>query len=258
MDVCEHAYTSDLNIQNYLRFFVAFSKKESRSYHGRYFFKTKTIELCNFTRGSNSIVITALHELAHHIDYCQRGTTDHKMQFYAIYKHLVHTALDMKIISKSEILNIDDSSDSKKIKKFLDDYVMRAIDYKNDKITIRCTNCFEQRQTLKSIGFHYEATSKSWNKEILKSDVDKTKKLIKSLNSTICLELISANSISLELMGEIVLNGNTFEFKEKLKGLGYQFQDKKWRKKIKVSNFNLEKSGVGKVSETINCKLEYK
>lgn len=257
-DVCYYAYTDDAKLQNYQRFCINFSKKESKSYHGRYMPYTKTIEICNFTRGSQKLVIVALHELAHHIDYCQRGITDHQKSFYSVYRRLIHTALNMGVIDKKDILNIEDSSDQKKLKGFLDDYRYESIQYRTDKLIIRCTNCFEQRLTLKSIGFHYQPQMQSWEKEVDKSEVMSTSRFVESLNSTIKIQVLQANQIDLDLKGEIVLSGNTYSFKENLKNLGYQFKDKHWRKRIMVSNYEREKTAVSEISETIHSKVLYK
>ena len=50
------------------------------------------IRIFNLARPTQTIVKTAIHELAHHVDWCGRGKTGHDKEFYRIYKALLEAA----------------------------------------------------------------------------------------------------------------------------------------------------------------------
>ena len=60
--------------------------------------------------------------LAHHIDYLVRGETKNDSEFNKIYIHILHTAINEKMVKYDELKRTDDYKNKKLIQRALDSY----------------------------------------------------------------------------------------------------------------------------------------
>lgn len=129
-DVLDYAYPDSDKLGEYKRFYVEMINETRKGFHGDYHGMTHHIRIYNLYRDEASIVVTTLHELAHHVDHVNRGKLDHGKEFYAVYKQLLHTALNMHLFDKEQFINATrDASDSNKVAKMINDYIPEDVSY---------------------------------------------------------------------------------------------------------------------------------
>lgn len=79
-------------------FTVVFTGKIHKKINGQYFFNDHTISINdrNFTHDS-TLLYTAMHEYAHHIQFILRDKSGHNREFWTIFHNLVDTAIEKKL-----------------------------------------------------------------------------------------------------------------------------------------------------------------
>ena len=110
-------------------------KLEDASYKtrlGRYHMVTHVIELSGMKKQCRKdILITYLHELSHHIETIDSGTTGHGKPFYDIHIKLLKTAIDLEIIQLEDITENKTSKagNKNKLAKLMYGYKRKSISY---------------------------------------------------------------------------------------------------------------------------------
>ena len=168
-DLVEYAYPHSPKQKAYKAFYVEYIDKEFKSKHGDYNTKNKHIRIFNLSRTEDQLVVTSIHELAHHINFVNdtsHSFEPHGQEFYKVYKKLLFTALDMGLFNKWQFINaIADAGDSRKVKRMLEEYRPYPIDYKKDMKLIQVFRAYEIRKNLQKHGYKYNSVLKSWEKE---------------------------------------------------------------------------------------------
>lgn len=168
-DLVEYAYPHSPKQKAYKAFYVEYIDKEFKSKHGDYNTKNKHIRIFNLSRTEDQLVVTSIHELAHHINFVNdtsHSFEPHGQEFYKVYKKLLFTALDMGLFNKWQFINATaDASDSRKVKRMLEEYRPHPIDYKKDMKLIQVFRAYEIRKNLQKHGYKYNSVLKSWEKE---------------------------------------------------------------------------------------------
>ena len=168
-DLVEYAYPHSPKQKAYKAFYVEYIDKEFKSKHGDYNTKNKHIRIFNLSRTEDQLVVTSIHELAHHINFVNdtsHSFEPHGQEFYKVYKKLLFTALDMVLFNKWQFINATaDASDSRKVKRMLEEYRPHPINYKQDVKLIQVFYAYEIRKNLQKHGYKYNSVLKSWEKE---------------------------------------------------------------------------------------------
>ena len=167
-DLVEYAYPHSPKQKAYKAFYVEYIDKEFKSKHGDYNTKNKHIRIFNLSRTEDQLIVTSIHELAHHINFddTSHSFEPHGQEFYKVYKKLLFTALDMGLFNKWQFINATaDASDSRKVKRMLEEYRPHPIDYKKDMKLIQVFRAYEIRKNLQKHGYKYNSVLKSWEKE---------------------------------------------------------------------------------------------
>lgn len=198
-DLVEQAYGNSLKKPYYKKFFVDMINKDLKTKHGDYNPRLHKIRIFNLYRDDASIIATTIHELAHHIDCVNRGTSAHDDSFYEVYRVLLYAALDMDLFSREEFLSaISDASDSNKVKKMISEYTITDVGYKQGKSKIVCYNAYFERDNLKSYGFTFNKINKTWEREVDDDDIETYKKALSEM-STLNYEIVSATRQSFQV-----------------------------------------------------------
>ena len=168
-NLVEYAYPHSPKQKAYKAFYIEYIDKEFKSKHGDYNTKNKHIRIFNLSRTEDQLVVTSIHELAHHINFVNdtsHSFEPHGQEFYKVYKKLLFTALDMGLFNKWQFINATaDASDSRKVKRMLEEYRPYPIDYKKDMKLIQVFRAYEIRKNLQKHGYKYNSVLKSWEKE---------------------------------------------------------------------------------------------
>ncbi|MBE3065155.1 MAG: hypothetical protein IMZ69_09085 [Spirochaetes bacterium] len=82
-------------------FEVTLTHRANKRINGTYYMDRALIKINdrNFTRDS-VMLFTAIHEYAHHLQYCAREKTSHNREFYALYHDLVDEAIEKKLLEE--------------------------------------------------------------------------------------------------------------------------------------------------------------
>lgn len=156
-------------INNYIRFYIKLENRTLKSYLGKYKPKKRTIYLYNIKNESNtSVIVTLLHELAHHIDHMNRNKSNHDNYFYNIHIELLCTAFDMKIITYEEfMIHSSKAQNIAKLKRMIEKInypsIAKDLDYKKDYLWLIASNQNNHKtDDLKSMGFKYNPYIRKW------------------------------------------------------------------------------------------------
>lgn len=224
-DIVKNTYGTNCNPQ-YYKFYVEISDKNYKSKNGHYEHTTHKIVIFNTYRNDEHIIKTTIHELAHHIDFCNRGTTDHHPPFYEEYTKLLYTSLDMRLFNKENFIDSQiDSSDHFKVCAILEEYEPHYIEYKQDKYIVCVYNSFIYKDYLRNQGYTYNGNLKCWEKEVSNKDEE-----IEKLNNLTGVEIKCTRATDLHFNGNIKLlaQGNTYTYREELKKAGFRYSNKQW------------------------------
>lgn len=258
-DIAQVAYPEDEKLERYQKFYVQFINKDLKSKHGDYHYADKTIRVFNLYRNDSTILKTSIHELAHHVDYVNRGKSDHSLFFYEAYKTLLYTALNMQLLTVDEIRNGNtDSSDARKITMLLDEYKPQLIEYKKDICKISVDNAFTIKDKLFQRGYSFAGLSKVWEKEVSSENLTPEEVFLKSLNAEYSVSNNAKQSIG--AIGYITAQKDTYAVKDILRENGFNFTKPKktWKKKIQMTDYKAEIQRLHNIPELskINFKLQ--
>lgn len=169
----------------YKGFYIDVMDKNWKSFHGRYFPSKRKIEIYNTYRSDQAVIATTIHELSHHIDHMNRGrnlSDPHGKPFYDVFRKLLFTALDMGIFDKDGFLEATrDASDSNKIARMLENYVLHPVSYKTGESLVIVNNGYDIKEHLKGKGFLYNHINRTW--ELETDDVEKIKTFLDELSA---------------------------------------------------------------------------
>ena len=230
-DILNYAYPKNDKLEKFKKFYVEMSNKNLKSKHGDYTLKTHHIRVFNLYRDDAAIIATTIHELAHHVDYVSRGTTNHDKEFYDVFKILLYAALDMKIFDTKDFLSANkDAADSNKIAKMISYYKPKETNYKKNKQKIIVKNCYDIKDKLSKNDFKFNGVNKTWEKEVDKDNVEN--ELLILSNSSATYEIIDANVISFDKKRYMYVKNGSYEIKDELSKMNFTWDGKRkvWKK----------------------------
>lgn len=254
-DIIKNTYKKiDSPNNKFENFFLDIRPKEMKTIHGRYYIETKKIEIFNLSRPSEHIVTTAIHEVAHHIDYCLRSETDHTKEFYIVMYELLISALGMKIVSKEDILSESDSYDKNRLIRYfgnIEEWEVVNIPYKEEMMAIKVKNGFNIKDDLRENGYSFSGIEKVWIKELDKEDLGQEKEWLNKLIDLDNVEMDKGNKLNISAVYYVTIC-NSYEHKDYLKELGYiwkgyNIKGNSWNKKILANDKEEELSKIEKL-----------
>lgn len=179
IDFCYKGKVEPNMLEKYQKFFLQLTDKELKSKLGHYIFSKKAIHLFNVKSSSNvACIVTLIHELAHHIDYMNRGTSDHSKRFYNVHIELIMTLFKMGTISYNDfIYSVSRAGNTNKLKRLVEKNYRdtEQLDYEKDKNWLIVKNCYEAYDYMKEHSYVYNFYIKSWMKKINVNDIEKYK-----------------------------------------------------------------------------------
>ncbi|MBG9813630.1 hypothetical protein ABD68_19230 [Bacillus endophyticus] len=248
-DVVKKAYPIEEYPNNaFTKFFVDIKVKEMKSIHGRYYPKTRKIEIFNLSRPNGHIVMTSLHEAAHHIDHCLRKDSDHTKVFYDVFHQLLLTAMGMGLVTAEDILTEDDSADKKRLEKHfgpVEEWEIPEQEYKKDRYVIRVYQSFSIKDKLKNRGYKYSSLEQAWTREINEDEVEEEKNTVAQWIDEKCIVIEQANTMKIESYYYLCVS-NCYDHRDYLKENGFRWNGygvkKAWVKKIPTQSLQKEEA----------------
>ena len=248
-DVVFYTYKGSPRMKEYQNFTIECHSRELKTKLGDCWFSREGCSKIRvfYMESENweNVLVTLIHEVAHHVDFKNRGHSGHDKQYYEVHKKLLFTALDMGIISYDIIQNFWNShaQNAKKLAKLMSDYEPHPIPYKVDTCTIFVYNAFPIKETLKTGNYRWNSTDQSWYKEMDISEAEREREFL------LCMGVPEENIVITEMKGvvsrrkgKVQLYGVTYEKKDEIKALGYRWdrERKIWYKRIEGEDISPE------------------
>lgn len=169
--IINYAYrdSDNPNKERFTWFHLKVYVKNFKSLSGVYVVKTHEIRIYDVLALEANNISTLLHEVAHHIDWVMRGTTDHQRPFYKVYQTLLYAALDLGYTSVSNLKKMDHrNTDYTKVMKILNRYVPTEYSRPDHELfQIKVSQGYALKETLKKNKYFYNGLSKTWDKSDL-------------------------------------------------------------------------------------------
>lgn len=240
--------------------------EERKTFHGQYWPEKKLIQVYNFSRPSEYIVSTSIHELAHHIDYTTNGSTAHNHQFYKIMKALLETAVKIGYVDYDIIRKASDVRDIGQMEKLCGPITAEydeSMDENKDYFIIKVFKSYDIKDALREREYRYDGAEKAWQKKVHKDKVDEEKQYIESLSDTVVVEAMKYSDIQISAAYYIVVSMDTFTHKDFLKANGFFFNrtgspSKSWIKKIPAKDLDKETKILTEKNITYKIKSHIK
>ena len=239
-------------LNNYKNFILFLTEKEYKSRLGLYRPKSKTVEVSSINKVYfYDIVITLLHEVSHHIEYCDNKNTGHSPNFYKIHTQLIFRAIDTGLISYDNAMKTTETSLAQNRNKFanmISKYVKKDAkniseicdmsfveEYNkltpiNEVIKIKCS--FKDSKIFKARGYIWSPEEMIWHKTFFKQPEYNAEVNFLINNKFFNFKINGYSYFVNEIV--IVVFGDTYRHRAKLKSIGYNFTNKEWRKVIPV------------------------
>lgn len=232
-DIAKAAYPDKRN----QKFFIKLINEERKSFHGDWMpgkDGPNEIRIFNFNRGISQIIKTSIHELAHNMDNSIYKDTGHTKRFYEVYKNLVEVALGWGIIDEFK------DSSTKDVKMMIKHHgepnPRKDIgEYRPNEVILKVFNSYPIKDVLKEDGFRYNSLEKTWIKECKTEEVENYISNYKDKLDEENFVIMRYTEIDVKMQVKIILDGNTYSYKDEIKQMGYKYQDKKWYKKMELS-----------------------
>lgn len=261
-DIIDNAYKNESEQRRkfYKWFNIDLETKPNNSYLGVYRPTLRegklsggTIKVVALNESDTQIIITCIHELSHHIDYCKHNKTGHQAPFYDEFRVLLYTALNMKLFSPDEFQKRV-TQDFNKVKKILNEWTPEYIEYKKDNVTIKANVPFDLKDEVKSHGYRWNSVEKTWDKSVTETEFDFEMNYLKALGID-NVKSSNSNTFQCEAIGYIKAGKGSFEYKESLKQAGFFYHNKSWYKKIYAKNYELELLSLSGLRGLVEFKL---
>lgn len=207
---------------------IEFMNQETKSIHGTYNAKENKARIGNLSRPPAHVLITSLHEAAHHCEYQMTGQTGHQRSFYMIYNQLMTTAIEMGMFTYKTATEVTDSASIRQLKRYCGPITIKMNPekkYKKGKCLIYVFDGYSQQKILSERGYHFNSRAKAWEKELLKEDELGEKEYLKNLSDSITV-WTTEDMLDLTIYAIITVTGKTYECKDILSSLNFTYRDK--------------------------------
>lgn len=247
-------YDDDV-IKSYKTFKIELSKKSTKINES---YDERKMTIYNLFRNEVEIVNSLIICLAHHIDFCRKGFTNNKLDFFNLYKEILTFSLDNGFLSFESLVESDDYKSIKRIRNALESYWNRKV--KTDVLKIEVYNCYSSKQFLKEKDYRYSYLGRCWYKIIENTSFEEESISLKKHDCNMKVYIENENKITINIKAKICVSGKTYFIKNVLKEEHYRFEDRIWKKIINASSYIEEKNNIIKKlpeGQGINVYIEY-
>ncbi|MBC2137703.1 hypothetical protein HCA93_15575 [Listeria innocua] len=235
------------------QFWFYFEVREGKT-AGVYQSDTYRIIIKMFSRSAGHILVCCIHELAHHVDFIIRNETKHDHSFYQVFHDLLISAMRINLITKEQLLAINDTKDVENLQKrhgAIIDWKVPMLDQTKRNVWIKCRSSLEKKDYLKKAKYQYSWFEKAWFKEVSSQQVQVEIDYLKRFFQDEDFQVETIGTITFSVMYYVsVRNGRIH--RDILKQRGYFYEAYElgkftWNKIIAASDWQEEKEALGKL-----------
>lgn len=187
-------------------------------------------------------LITAIHEVSHHVDRSLHGGSSHGPEFYRIHKLLLYAAFDMGILKVDDVIHSESHARNRdKLAKMMVDYAPHPTPYKADIVHIFVYHSFDVKDRLKERGYRWNGLDLAWTKEIQKDELKSEEEFLLSIGlSEADIRYVEGGAVVTRLRKSAKLFNVPRQYNATIKKFGYHWHDggrrKYWRKILDGDN----------------------
>lgn len=246
-------------LNRYKNFYLKLTEKEYKSRTGCYNMHTKTVEISSVNKVYFcNLLITLLHEITHHIEFCDTKNTGHSNNFYKIHTKLIFTAIDTGLLTYEDAIKLSETSLSRnknKLANMINNYIPNKNKKKiaeycdisfieeynklspiNEVLKVCCTQ--QYNKMFKERKYSWSDEEKVWYKTFYKKPDYNMEVNFLSENNFLCFRIHGISYFTNEVY--FIIKGNSYKYKEQLKELGYRYYNKEWRKRVSTYTYKHE------------------
>lgn len=239
-DVLKTAYPDNKDVS---AFNVKIIPAERKSLHGKYTFNDYTITIFNLSRDTNFIISTAIHELAHHVNFIINNKRNHGSEFYDCFKKLLYAGITIGAVDYNKLREVQDVRDISVFEKKFGIPTVKYNKSKNTKKELRILNVkgtYTDKELLKENKFYYEPISGEWYKIVNNSQLETEINKLKDVNPKIIIKHFDYYKMPINAVYYFIVD-SSYERKNILKDRKYRYENtklkNKWVKKVDADKF---------------------
>lgn len=235
-------------------FYVELEARELESRHGKYDGKNKVMTINNISRDNECILVTAIHELAHHVEYTVRGKVVHDDQFYKILKELLESAVMLGYLNYEKVRNIPDTTTISMMERKYGPVRVRydeTLDVNRDWRTVYVYNGYSIKEILKEKNYMFSSMEGIWEKDLRREEAETDLQEFLTVDPELEVQIKRVTDLSFDPLYQITLSGQTYPYKDELKKRGYIYGDKRWKKRVRKETIKEERSFIDSLSGVV-------
>jgi hypothetical protein len=237
------------------RFYLEMLPDELASRHGDYNQKTKKIRIMNLTNSVGAILATTIHELAHHCEFCNTGTTGHSQTFYLTMRDLMVTAMKHGWVVPSDLAELaggNAPSNRAFLRKFGPELMHLKPSTNESASIVKVFDAFAIKDALKAAGYGWSKLELCWTKEVPAQQVEQETKFVATCGQARVV-IQEARRATMDVVFHAVVS-NGIEQREKLKAAGYRFKAYGYTSPVWVKRISAkERDAEAQFLKSIGC-----
>jgi hypothetical protein len=238
------------------RFSLDMLPDEFASKHGDYNQATKKIRIMNLSRGEGTILVTTIHELAHHCEVFNTGKTGHGETFYLTMRDLMITAMRHGWVVPEDLQELAGGSAPSNrafVRKFGDDLRQIKSSTTGSRTSIvKVFDAFAIKDALKAAGYGWSKLELCWTKEVHADQIEQEMRFVAACGQARVVVQDARRATMDVVFHAVVRNG--VEQREKLKAAGYRFKGYGYTSPVWVKRISAEeRDAEARFLKSIGC-----
>ncbi len=208
-----------------------------------------TIEVYNLTRTGREICATAIHDLAHHLCFCEKATEKHTKHFYRRMHELLEAASAMGYVDYQTVSFLAECRKMENVcggirTSFGVDAAMNA---QIKTMFVDNHRCMETtREILHLRKFTYNPVEWLWEKNANEMEAQEEKTELERLSSDIHVVIFPFTKLHHDPVITLTVEGSTYRYKEKLRERGYRYSGA-WKRLLRAGSLEEEEKYLARL-----------
>ena len=235
------------DFKRYKGFVVDTIVKELKT-SSKYIYEDRKIVIASLSRDPADIYISALIQLAKHIDIIERKETHLDKEYAEILKNLLITAISIGHIKLNDVVKMSDEKTKKMLLKYYFSFTYWKIEQNEHmkNVYVYVDESFYIKNILKTHGYFYDKQQSLWKKKLEIKSLEEEEQFIDEYKEKAIFIVIADNRFYIRPVYLIKIKTFAYQEAPLLRSLGYQYdRDKRiWTKIIVAKDVVQEMKNV--------------